>query len=187
MASVLTATVAVYTYTTILPVANDALNNRSGPINATPRQTAGVSSVPATPQVRDTVASIPAQPIVRPLIEVFPATRLPGDVIISTTFDGNAVHPSDLIGRDTVISNLGQRICIRPSANHGPSQHVRNHKITGPANSSFDIVDDSGNVVTRRWIGPNGRQIRDVDFTNHGHSKDHPEWPHQHGSREMKQ
>jgi hypothetical protein len=38
-------------------------------------------------------------------------------------------------------------------------------------------------IKTRRWFGSDGEQLRDVDFTNHGNSKIHPEWPHEHGPR----
>ena len=50
-------------------------------------------------------------------------------------------------------------------------------------NSSIDIVDSNGNIKTRRWFCPDGTQIRDVDFSNHGNAKLHPEWPHVHGPR----
>jgi len=55
--------------------------------------------------------------------------------------------------------------------------------LKGEPNSSVDILDSDGNILTRRWYGPDGNQIRDVDFTNHGNPKTHPEWPHDHGPR----
>jgi len=47
-------------------------------------------------------------------------------------------------------------------------------------NSSIDLVDDAGNVVRRRYFDGNGNVIKDVDFTNHGNPKFHPEVPHEH-------
>ena len=47
-------------------------------------------------------------------------------------------------------------------------------------NSSVDILDGNGNIKTRRWFDENGNAIRDVDYTNHGNPKMHPEWPHEH-------
>ena len=41
-------------------------------------------------------------------------------------------------------------------------------------------MDGEGNLVTRRWYDSNGKAVRDVDFTNHGNAKNHPEWPHEH-------
>ena len=45
---------------------------------------------------------------------------------------------------------------------------------------SVDILDDQGNISTRRWYDSNGNAYRDVDMTNHGNSKTHPEYPHEH-------
>lgn len=45
---------------------------------------------------------------------------------------------------------------------------------------SVDILDDQGNIITRRWYDSNGNAYRDVDMTNHGNSKTHPEYPHEH-------
>ena len=42
---------------------------------------------------------------------------------------------------------------------------------------SVDILDDQGNIITRRWYDSNGNAYRDVDMTNHGNSKTHPEYP----------
>ena len=36
------------------------------------------------------------------------------------------------------------------------------------------------NIITRRWYDSNGNAYRDVDMTNHGNSKTHPEYPHEH-------
>ena len=81
----------------------------------------------------------------------------------------------------TVTSNLGNVIDITPSVNHTTT--TKNPGLKGTPNSSVDIVDSVGNIKTRRWFDSNGMQIRDVDFTNHGNAKLHPEWPHEHGTR----
>ena len=80
-----------------------------------------------------------------------------------------------------VKTNLGNEINITPSPNH--STTTKNPGLKGTPNSSVDILDANGGIKTRRWFGPDGSQIRDVDFTNHGNSKVHPEWPHEHGPR----
>ncbi|MCB5540281.1 hypothetical protein [[Ruminococcus] lactaris] len=41
-------------------------------------------------------------------------------------------------------------------------------------------MDDQGNIITRRGYDSNGNAYRDVDMTNHGNSKTHPEYPHEH-------
>ena len=85
-------------------------------------------------------------------------------------------------GRKTkVTSNLGNEIDITTSTNHTTT--TKNPGLKGTPNSSIDIVDSAGNIKTRRWFDSNGMQIRDVDFTNHGNAKLHPEWPHEHGTR----
>ena len=45
---------------------------------------------------------------------------------------------------------------------------------------SVDILDDQGKISTRRWYDSNGNAYRDVDMTNHGNCKTHPEYPHEH-------
>lgn len=75
-------------------------------------------------------------------------------------------------------TNLGNEVDITPSKNH--STTTKNPGPNGEPNSSIDIIDDKGNVITRRWYDSNGRAYRDVDMTNHGNSKHHPEWPHEH-------
>ena len=80
-----------------------------------------------------------------------------------------------------VTSNLGNEIDITPSTNHTTTK--KNPGLKGTPNSSIDIVDSAGNIKTRRWFDSDGMQIRDVDFTNHGNAKLHPEWPHEHGTR----
>ena len=77
-----------------------------------------------------------------------------------------------------ITSNLGRKIDITPGNYHYIS--VNNPGITGIANSSVGIVDDVGNIVTRRWYDSEGKVYRDVDMTNHGNAKTHQEYPHEH-------
>ena len=79
---------------------------------------------------------------------------------------------------ETVTNNQGKEIDITPSKNHTTSNKNPGYK--GEPNSSLDILDKDGNIVTRRWFDENGHAIRDVDMTNHGNPKQHPEWPHEH-------
>ena len=79
---------------------------------------------------------------------------------------------------DTVITNQGNEIDVTPSDNHSSS--IKNPGVKGDPNSSVDIVDEDGNVITRRWYDENGNAYRDVDMTNHGNPKQHPEVPHEH-------
>lgn len=80
-----------------------------------------------------------------------------------------------------IKTNLGNEIDITPSSNHSTTSN--NPGLKGAPNSSVDILDGNGNIKTRRWFGSDGIQTRDVDFTNHGNPKLHPEWPHEHGPR----
>ena len=77
-----------------------------------------------------------------------------------------------------VTSNLGKEIDISPSDNH--STVSKNPGPTGLPNTSVDILDETGNVATRRWYDSKGNAYRDVDMTNHRNSKTHPEYPHEH-------
>lgn len=83
-------------------------------------------------------------------------------------------------GKQSVTSNSGNTYDTTPSQNHSTTTST---SIKGKPNSSVDILDKNGNIVTRRWFDSNGNQFRDVDFTNHGNPKTHPEWPHEHGPR----
>ncbi len=92
------------------------------------------------------------------------------------------ILPDGESGKTTkVTSNLGNEIDITPSANHTTT--TKNPGLKGTPSSSIDIVDSAGNIKTRRWFNDDGMQMRDVDFTNHGNAKLHPEWPHEHGTR----
>lgn len=42
------------------------------------------------------------------------------------------------------------------------------------------LAKNKGDVVTRRWYDSNGNAIRDVNMTDHGNPKMHPEVPHEH-------
>ena len=42
------------------------------------------------------------------------------------------------------------------------------------------ILDENGQVKTRRWYDSEGKAYRDVDMTDHGNPKQHPEVPHEH-------
>ncbi|QHZ47013.1 T7SS effector LXG polymorphic toxin [Bacillus sp. NSP9.1] len=84
------------------------------------------------------------------------------------------------IEKKTVTSNKGKTIDITPSPNHSTTTFIP-HPGKGVPNSSVDVVDKkTGEVKTRRYYDSEGRAIRDVDFTNHGNAKQHPEWPHEH-------
>ena len=80
--------------------------------------------------------------------------------------------------RVNILTNLGNNIDITPSGNH--TTLVNNPGPKGMPDSSVDILDKEGNVVTRRWYDSKGRAYRDVDMTNHGNPKEHPEVPHEH-------
>ena len=77
-----------------------------------------------------------------------------------------------------ITNNLGNSISVMPSKKHYVV--IKNPGYKGMPNSSIDIVDETGEVVTRRWYDAQGNAYRDVDFTNHGNSATHPEWPHEH-------
>ncbi|MFM1652563.1 hypothetical protein ACI7RC_10745 [Brevibacillus sp. B_LB10_24] len=52
--------------------------------------------------------------------------------------------------------------------------------VIGKPNSTSDLVDKDDNIITRRYYGPDGKAIKDVDFTDHGNPKQHPKVPHEH-------
>ncbi|MCR8843742.1 hypothetical protein NQ117_08585 [Paenibacillus sp. SC116] len=84
------------------------------------------------------------------------------------------------VPRQTVISNHGKTIDVTPTSIHTKTTIVP-HPSKGTPNSTLDILDKkTGEIKTRRYHGPDGRAIRDVDYTNHGNAKNHPEWPHEH-------
>lgn len=79
---------------------------------------------------------------------------------------------------ETTTTNKGNEIDITPNKNH--TSTIEKPGVYGDKNSSVDILDENGNIKTRRWYDENGRAYRDVDMTNHGNPKNHPEWPHEH-------
>ena len=83
-------------------------------------------------------------------------------------------------GQRTVTSNKGNTYDATPFENHFTTTSVP-HPAKGEPNSSVDILDKkTGEVKTTRYYDSNGRAIRDIDHTNHGNAKEHPEWPHEH-------
>ena len=81
-------------------------------------------------------------------------------------------------GKKTIKSTLGNEIDVTPS-----SKHTSVNKNPGPygeANTSVDILDAEGNIKTRRWYDSDGKAYRDVDMSDHGNPKEHPEVPHEH-------
>ena len=79
---------------------------------------------------------------------------------------------------ETVTSNTGREIDVTKKDNH--SSTTKNPGPYGETDSSVDIVDENGQIKTRRWYDDEGHAYRDVDMTNHGNPKEHPEWPHEH-------
>ncbi|WP_339099576.1 T7SS effector LXG polymorphic toxin [Enterococcus sp. DIV0849a] len=80
--------------------------------------------------------------------------------------------------KDIIKNNLGKEIDITPS-----KAHTKVNKNPGPfgePNSSVDILDSKGELTTRRFYDDTGKAVRDVDMTNHGNPKQHPEYPHEH-------
>lgn len=80
--------------------------------------------------------------------------------------------------KKTVTSSLGNEIDITPRDNHTTVN--KNPGPFGNPDSSVDILDSKGNLTTRRYYDKDGRAARDVDMTNHGNAKKHPEYPHEH-------
>ena len=67
-----------------------------------------------------------------------------------------------------------------PANEHSSTNNPKDFERTGKPNSSIDRVDEKGRIITRRWYDGNGRAKKDVDFTDHGNPKTHPEVPHEH-------
>lgn len=55
-----------------------------------------------------------------------------------------------------------------------------NRGIMGKPNSTVDVLAKDGTIKTRREFDNNGRALRDVDYTDHGNAKRHPNVPHEH-------
>ena len=67
-----------------------------------------------------------------------------------------------------------------PADDHSSAKSSKDFQRTGTPNSSKDLVDEKGRIITRRWYDGNGRAKKDVDFTDHGNPKTHPQVPHEH-------
>jgi len=67
-----------------------------------------------------------------------------------------------------------------PANEHSSTNNPKDFEKTGKPNSSIDRVDEKGRIITRRWYDGDGRAKKDVDFTDHGNPKTHPEVPHEH-------
>ncbi|MGN0495979.1 MAG: hypothetical protein ACI4GW_07110, partial [Lachnospiraceae bacterium] len=81
-------------------------------------------------------------------------------------------------GKKAITSTLGNEIDVTPSSNH--TSVNKNPGPYGEANTSVDILDAEGNIKTRRWYDSDGKAYRDVDMSDHGNPKEHPEVPHEH-------
>ena len=81
-------------------------------------------------------------------------------------------------GKKTIKSTLGNEIDVTPSSKH--TSVNKNPGTYGEANTSVDILDAEGNIKTRRWYDSDGKAYRDVDMSDHGNPKEHPEVPHEH-------
>jgi hypothetical protein len=75
------------------------------------------------------------------------------------------------IPKQTLTSNKGKIIDVTPTSSHTTTTSVPNPK-NGTSNSSVDIINKhSGEILTRRWYGSNGKAIRDVDYSHHKNPK----------------
>ena len=168
----------------MLPPSAGLHNGTTSPTHTPEPWVGGFNQLP--PQsIQDNIVSTPATP---PSIgSILTGIGGMNDVkSMQEWFDANGVLSgvvySDGQGRNTITSNLGNEYDITPSENHS-TVGIRDHLLKGEPNSSVDVVDSMGQVVTRRWYDAAGNQSRDVDFTNHGNSKKHTEVPHEHGPR----
>ena len=53
-------------------------------------------------------------------------------------------------------------------------------RTTGKPNSVTQKFDDKGNLEKERYYDSNGYALIDIDYTNHGNAKLHPQVPHKH-------
>lgn len=101
------------------------------------------------------------------------------DVVKVTVKNSDKLEKAeDLIQFKYIVNNVGQEIDVTPSRTHFILR--KNPGYMGVPETSVDIIDEAGEVVTRRWYDEYGKAVRDVDFTNHGNAGTHPEWPHEH-------
>ena len=100
------------------------------------------------------------------------------DVTEAAVKSGSKTVLNNKGGRKAITSTLGNEIDITPSSNH--TSVNKNPGPYGEANTSVDILDVDGNIKTRRWYDSDGKAYRDVDMSDHGNPKEHPEVPHEH-------
>ena len=123
----------------------------------------------------------------RDLIETVPSTPSVGNILnkeeVKSKFKDDAEETTETgvegeSGKETITSNKNNIYDNTPSKKHSTTT---DNPVKGQEpNSSVDIYDKDGNIVRRRWFDSNGDAQRDLDYTNHGNSKQHPEWPHEH-------
>ena len=122
--------------------------------------------------------------IEKPSVEDVPKTKVNNPKVLDEpepeikTTNGFAGSDANASGRKIITSTIGNEIDITPSSNH-----ISVNKNPGPygeANTSVDILDANGNIKTRRWYDSDGKAYRDVDMSDHGNPKEHPEVPHEH-------
>ena len=80
---------------------------------------------------------------------------------------------------EVITTNLNNKIDITRSSNH--TSVYKNPGPFGTPNSSVDILDArNGSIKTRILYDSSGAAYMDVDMTNHGNPRTHPEYPHEH-------
>ncbi len=80
---------------------------------------------------------------------------------------------------EVITTNLNNKIDITRSSNH--TSVYKNLEPFGTPNPSVDILDArNGSIKTRIWYDSSGAAYMDVDMTNHGNPRTHPEYPHEH-------
>lgn len=62
---------------------------------------------------------------------------------------------------------------------------ITNHSVSikGIPNSVSQNHDKKGSLISERYYNDNGWAYLDIDYTNHGNPKTHPDIPHQHKIR----
>lgn len=118
---------------------------------------------------------IPMALLTRQLLKaIIKVKRIDGKVETPGVSDNGEYLSDD----DTVTSNQGNEYDNTPSDNHTVTDE--NPSRGQEPNSSADIRDGNGDIVRRRWFDENGDAKRDLDYTDHGNPKKHPEVPHEH-------
>jgi hypothetical protein len=100
-------------------------------------------------------------------------------IFMNFLFFGRAKNVEETAGAVKKVNEVSAKRKVDPLPNHSV---IKGNKLPmeGKPNSSMDRVDDSGNLIQRRYYDENGRPVRDVDFTDHGNPKQHTEVPHEH-------